>query len=172
MRRRGSLNNVDTVRWQEFAQEAPDLAGLGRERLEGQGVAMMGTLRRDGWPRVSPVEPYFVGDDLLVGMMWQSMKARDLLRDPRLVVHSATTARDGLEGDFKLYGTAVPRDDPESRAGYSDATFARIAWRPADPFHLFAIDVRSAGYLVFGDRRFGLRWYPGGPAERFEMPPD
>ena len=122
------------MRWQEFAEAAPDLARLGRDRLERQGLALVGTLRRDGSPRISPVEPYFVGEELMLGMMWHSMKALDLLRDARVVVHSATTDREGLEGDFKLYGTAVPRDDPVARAGYSDATFARIDWRPPDPF--------------------------------------
>ncbi|HEV1998745.1 MAG TPA: pyridoxamine 5'-phosphate oxidase family protein [Candidatus Dormibacteraeota bacterium] len=165
-----SVNNVEVVRWQQFAEEAPDLARLGRERMESQGVAMVGTLRRDGSPRISPVEPYFVGDELMLGMMWRSMKALDLLRDARLAVHSATTDRDGLEGDFKLYGIAVPRDDPGSRAGYSDATSARINWRPPDPFHLFAVDIHSAGYMVFGEHRLGLRWRPGGPPQRFEVP--
>ena len=104
--------------------------------------------------------------------MWQSMKALDLLRDARIVVHSATTNRDGVEGDFKLYGTAVPRDDASARAGYSDATHARIDWRPRDPFHLFMIDIQSAGYVVFGDQRLGLSWHPGSPPRRFEIEPD
>ena len=156
-----------SVRWQEFADEAPDLARLGRQRLEAQGLALVGTLRRDGFPRISPVEPYFVGDDLMLGMLWQSRKALDLLRDARVVVHSATTDREGVEGDFKLYGTAVPRDDPVARAGYADATFARIDWRPPDPFHLFVIDIQSAGYVVFGEQRLGWSWHAGSPPRRF-----
>ena len=120
------LRNVVRMRWHEFAEVAPDLARLGRDRLESQGLALVGTLRRDASPRISPVEPYFVGEELMLGMMWHSMKALDLLRDARVVVHSATTDREGLEGDFKLYGTAVPRHDPIARTGYSDATFARI----------------------------------------------
>ncbi|MGI8608135.1 MAG: pyridoxamine 5'-phosphate oxidase family protein [Candidatus Dormibacteria bacterium] len=160
------------MRWQEFAEEAPELARLGQQRLEPQGLALLGTLRRDGSPRISPVEPYFVGPDLMIGMMWQSMKALDVLRDARVVVHSATTNRDGAEGDFKLYGRAIPRDDAESRSGYSDATFARIEWRPPEPFHLFAIDIQSAGYVVFGKQRLGLAWHPGAPPRRFELAGD
>ncbi len=44
-----------------------------------------------------------------------SRKALDLLRDPRLVVHSPTSDRAGTEGDFKLYGRAVDVPDPKRR---------------------------------------------------------
>ena len=37
-------------------------------------------------------------------MMCQSRKARDLLRDPRCVVHSAPNGRMNPEGDVKLRG--------------------------------------------------------------------
>ena len=157
------------MQWQQFAAEAPELARLGHERLQGPGIAFIGTLRRDGSPRITPVEPYFVGDELMVGMMWQSRKALDLIRDPRVAVHSATTDKEGVEGDFKLYGRAVLREDPEARLGYADETFARINWRPAEPYHLFAIDVESAGYVIFGDNRFGLAWQAGAPARRFDL---
>jgi hypothetical protein len=40
------------------------------------------------------------------------------------------------------------------------------------PFHLFAVDIHSAGYVVFAPDRFGLRWTAGGPCERFEIADD
>jgi hypothetical protein len=51
-------------------------------------------------------------------MMWHSPKALDLLRDPRLVVHSVTCNREGTDGDIKLYGRAVAIDDPNLRTAY------------------------------------------------------
>jgi hypothetical protein len=40
---------------------APEIARLGMARLNAAGVAMLGTVRRDGSPpRTSPVEPYLV----------------------------------------------------------------------------------------------------------------
>ncbi len=144
--------------WREFAAAAPELAAAGVERLEAAGLALVGTLRKDGWPRISPVEAFIVGGELMLGMMWQSRKAVDLLRDPRVVVHSATCDREGAGGDFKLYGRVVDVRDPVTRRRYADAVEAKIQWRPQDPYHLFSVDIESAALVVFGTKRLGLRW--------------
>ena len=91
------------MRWHEFAAAAPELATLGEQRFESSGLCLVGTLRRDGSPRISPVEPYVAAGHLFLGMMPNSRKALDLLRDPRVVVHSVTCDREGTDGDFKLY---------------------------------------------------------------------
>ena len=57
-------------------------------RLDAVRLAMLGMLRHDGSPRISPVEPYLVEGQLLVGAMAWSAKADDLRRDPRYVLHS------------------------------------------------------------------------------------
>jgi hypothetical protein len=44
-------------------------------------------------------------------MLWQSKKATDLRRDPRILVHSVVTSRDGGEGEFKIRGTARSERD-------------------------------------------------------------
>jgi hypothetical protein len=46
--------NRNAVSWGELEAAAPEIAGLGRERLEHVGVALLGTLRADGWPRIGP----------------------------------------------------------------------------------------------------------------------
>ncbi len=97
------------MNWNEFAQAAPDLAQAGEERFERWGLILLGSVRKDGTPRVSPVEPLIVGGELMLGMMWQSKKALDLLRDPRCLVHSIITDRKGNEGEFKLRGRARHR---------------------------------------------------------------
>jgi hypothetical protein len=104
------------MRWSDFAKACPELAGLGEERFRTHEVMLLGTLRKNGWPRITPVELDFVGGELLVGMIWQSPKARDLLRDPRFVAHSVVTNRSGAEGDFKLYGRARANDDADTGA--------------------------------------------------------
>jgi Pyridoxamine 5'-phosphate oxidase len=149
------------VRWEEFKAACPELAGLGEERLRRQQLCLVGTLRKDGSPRISPCEPDFAAGQLFLGMMWQSWKARDLLRDPRCVVHSCTSNKDGTEGDFKLFGRAVDVREPELREAYRAAIKARLGWAPDEPnYHLFAIGVRSAGFVVFGDERYSLAWDP------------
>jgi hypothetical protein len=149
------------MRWEEFAAAASELAGLGQELLERAGLCFLATLRADGWPRISPCEPFIVDDELMLGMMWQSRKARDLLRDPRLTLHNAHADRAGTEGDFKLYGRAVDVTDPGQRERYAETLERKIAWRPEEPYHLFAMDIARAAYISFGEDRKALRWSPG-----------
>jgi hypothetical protein len=158
------------VTWEAFAEACPELAGLGEQRLRRQELCLLGTLRRDGSPRISPCEPDFAEGHLLLGMMWRSPKALDLLRDPRCVVHSCTSRREGDEGDFKLYGRAVDVRDPDLREAYRQAIRARIDWAPDEPeYHVFAIDVDAAGFVVFGTERYGLAWNPRSGLRRWAI---
>src|SRR5262249_57035990 len=95
---------ADMADWRELTQGAPELARLGLARLHAVGLVMLGTLRRDGSPRISPVEPCITGGRLLVGAMTWSGKAADLRRDPRDVLHSVVSGPDSREGELKLYG--------------------------------------------------------------------
>jgi hypothetical protein len=47
------------MHWSEVAREQPRLAAMGLQRLSEPGVVLVGTIRRDGTPRISPVEPLF-----------------------------------------------------------------------------------------------------------------
>jgi hypothetical protein len=150
------------VRWEEFAEACPELAEVAGDRFRKDELVMLGTLRRDGWPRISPCEVDLAAGHLFLGMMWRSPKALDLLRDPRIVVHSVTCNREGTDGDIKLYGRAVPIDDPELRKAYRAAIKARIDWEPQEgTYHLFALDVESAGYVRFdSDQKEVGTWEP------------
>ena len=44
--------------------------------FEATGVVLVGTIRKDGSPRISLVEVLITGGKLYLGMMWQSLKAR------------------------------------------------------------------------------------------------
>jgi len=139
------------MNWDEFAKAAPELAQLGFERIERSGMVLLGTLRPNGFPRISPCEVIFCDGEAMLGMMWRSPKALDLLRDPRCVLHSTVSKTDGTEGDFKLYGRGVDVHDPGPRKRYCEALFAKTGWQPTEPeFHLFVIDVESAGFTLFG----------------------
>lgn len=130
---------------------------------------MLGTLRRNGWPRISPCELDFVAEELLLGMMWRSPKALDLLYDDRCVLHSATSNRDGTEGDFKLYGIAREVEDPATQEDYRAAVRARIDWEPPGPFHLFAIDIDSAAFVIFSPESYAMAWDPDRGTRRWEQ---
>jgi hypothetical protein len=160
------------MNWSGFAAAAPELAVLGVERFERTGLCLVGTIKADGYPRISPVEPYIVDGELMLGMMWRSKKALDMQRDPRVVVHSTVSDTAGTEGDFKVYGRAVDVPEPERRTRFGDATEARIDWRPSEPFHLVSVDIDSAGFVIFGDDRYGLAWDSGRGLRRLHYAPE
>jgi Pyridoxamine 5'-phosphate oxidase len=147
------------MRWDAFAAACPEIAEGAVERFARDEVVLLGTLRRDGSPRISPCEPDVVAGHLLLGMMWRSRKVLDLERDPRVAVHSMVPDRESPEGDIKLYGRGVAIEDPGLRRAYREAIFRRIAWAPQEPhYHLYSIDVDSAGFTWFGDAPYALAW--------------
>ncbi|MBI3647676.1 MAG: pyridoxamine 5'-phosphate oxidase family protein [Actinobacteria bacterium] len=158
------------MRWVGFSEACPEIAGLAEERFRNDEVVLVGTLRKDGSPRISPNEPDFVQGHLLVSMMWRSKKALDLLRDSRCVVHSAPITRMNPGGDVKLYGRAVDIQDPALRKAFREEMRRRIDWAPDEPrYHLFSIDVESAGYAVFGAGSHALTWTAREGLRRLEL---
>ncbi len=149
------------MRWDAFAEACPEIAERAEERFRERELCMLGTLRADGSPRISPCELDLVEGHLILGMMWQSRKALDLLRDPRCVLHSCTTDRMGTEGDAKVYGRAIDVRDPALREAYRRAIRERIDWAPDEPrFHAFSIDVDQAAFITFGEPKVVLSWDP------------
>jgi hypothetical protein len=150
------------MHWDEFARACPEIAEHATERFRRQELCMLGTLRADGSPRISPCELDFAAGHLILGMMWQSRKALDLLRDPRCVLHTCTTDRTGTEGDAKIYGRAIDVRDPALRQTYRDTVKERIDWAPDEPnFHAFAVDVESAGFITFAEPKTVIAWDAG-----------
>src|ERR687886_2491054 len=97
--------------WKDVASAAPELAALVRARFEATGLGLLATLRRDGSPRISGIEPLFTDDELWLGMMPDSRKATDLVRDARFALHSATVDKQVTQGDAKIGGRAVLVED-------------------------------------------------------------
>jgi hypothetical protein len=148
------------VRWSALETEAPDLARLGRERLEAVGLVMLGTIRADGSPRISPVEPFLIEGNFLFGAMTRSAKARDLTRDPRCAVHSIVTAPNQGEGELKLFGHVEEVRDPALRNAIDEPW-----WVPFgdDRALVLSLDVGRAAFVSW-DLEGGLmtvrRWSP------------
>jgi hypothetical protein len=158
------------VNWQEFESAAPELAALGKAAFEENHLCIMGTLRADGWPRVSPCEIYFVGGVLMLGMMRNSRKSMDLRRDARITVVNGQAERIPRFGDFKIYGRAIEVTGADQREAYGQTIFAAIGWRPEEPFPLFSVDIENCGYISFGKGRRALRWSRAGGLERLTHP--
>ncbi|MGH9209097.1 MAG: hypothetical protein ACRD2C_00265 [Acidimicrobiales bacterium] len=153
-----------TVTFAEMENQAPELAQHARERFAATGLSLVGTLRSDGWPRLSPVEPLIHEGQLYLGMMPASMKSRDLARDARCLVHSTISDKNGTEGEVKLYGLARRIVDEDEIERYCVALEAAINWRPKGPddFDLWAVDLVRGAYMIFGggDMHYAV-WKPG-----------
>jgi hypothetical protein len=156
--------NGGEVNWSEMEDIQPRLAELGQRRLIQPGVVLVATIRQDGTPRLSPVEPFVMDGILWLSMMWRSTKAGDLLRDPRILVHSVITNRDGTEGEFKIRGGARAETDPGLQRRYADAVANSFGWNPQPGrFHLFAIRIDQVTFIRYdpetGDQHVAM-WPP------------
>lgn len=153
------------MRWADLESQQPRLAELGEKKLAGPGVVLVATIRRDGSPRVSPVEPLFWQKNLWLSMGWGSQKAKDLFRDPRVLVHSIVTDRSGTEGEYKLRGRAIRVDDGAIQTDFSREVVKRLGWTPeVGRFHLFRVDVEDIAFIHWDDAtndQFVTRWPDG-----------
>ena len=151
--------------WEEFEEAAPEIAARGRELIERFQFVLVGTLTKDGSPRVTPVEAYIIDGHLLVNMIPNSLKARDLLRDPRVYVHAPVTAKEGSP-EFKLAGRAEVLDDESLRGKLDDLFWEMIQWRPAPDSHYFDILAERAAWVTYADGQTSIRWRADGEGEK------
>jgi hypothetical protein len=153
------------MRWSEVEQRQRRLAELGRRMLGDPGVVLVATIRTDGAPRVSPVEPLFWNEDLWLSMGWGTLKAADLGRDSRVLVHSIVSTRDGSDGEYKLRGTAVPESGRDVQEQYAGAVAAQLGWTPTPGrFQLFRVDVADLTFIRWDDAtndQYVTRWPEG-----------
>jgi hypothetical protein len=149
--------------WSDVSAAAPELAQRVRDRFEAHGLAFLATLRRDGSPRISGLEPLFAMDDLWLGMMPASRKADDLMRDPRFALHSATVDKQVTSGDAKLSGLARPVTAPEELERYARAFKAATGYDPGSgPFTLFRADIQEVSFLMPAGDHLDISWWREG----------
>jgi hypothetical protein len=147
--------------WSEFAAAEPALARRVEERFGIRKHKTLATLRRDGSPRISGIEVEFADGELFLGMMPDSVKLRDLERDPRLALHSPTEDPpdghpQGWVGEAKLAGRAIEVDAPDS---------------PAAGGGRFRVDITEAVLTHLneaGDQLVVESWRPGKGSKRLE----
>jgi Pyridoxamine 5'-phosphate oxidase len=151
--------------WEEFERAAPEIAAHGRELIERFQFVLVGTLTKDGSPRITPVEAYVVDGHLLVNMIPRSLKALDLLRDPRVYVHAPVTAKDGSP-EFKLAGRAEVVEDETLRTKLDDVFWELIQWRPAPDSHYFELLAERAAYVTYDEGQSSIRWRADGEGEK------
>lgn len=141
--------DVDMSSWDDVVAASPDLAATVRRRFDAHGLGILATLRSDGSPRLSGIEPLFSNGELWLGMMDASLKALDLRRDARCSLHSATIDKDVRDGDAKITGTAVEVTDEMDKADFMRRFREETGNAPPDdmPFVLFTVDVEELAFI-------------------------
>src|ERR1700738_5277123 len=110
--------------WREFTEVAPRIAAIFARRHAATGnLCMLATLRADGFPRISPIEPRVFEEQLWIVGMPDTTKFRDLARDPRFCLHTATVDSEVTDGDAKLWGVAEDVQDKPLQQRFATALF-------------------------------------------------
>lgn len=153
-----------TTTWDDVSEAAGDLAAAVQARFEATGLGLLATLRKDGSPRISGIEPAFWEGHLWLGMMDRSRKSADLRRDPRFALHSATADKELAEGDAKVSGRAVEVTDEEEKKRFLTRLTEATGNSPPEPFDLYVADVTELSMLTLGEPRDHLvvRWWRPG----------
>ncbi|MEK6443005.1 pyridoxamine 5'-phosphate oxidase family protein [Pseudonocardia sp. T1-2H] len=155
--------------WQEFADVAPRIAKIFIRRHAATGnLCMLGTLRPDGFPRISPMEPRFFEGQLWIGGMPGTAKFRDLVRDPRFTLHTATVDTQVTDGDAKVWGFVEDVRDEALHQRYAEALFAETGFdlRGQKFENFFAADVVGASAVEVGGDHLDVTVWRVGEAER------
>jgi hypothetical protein len=141
--------------WDEFAEAAPRIAAIFQRRhAAAEKLCMLATTRSDGYPRISPMEPrIFEGYLAMVGMPGTT-KFRDLARDPRFCLHTATMDTNVADGDAKLWGTVHDLQQPDLHQRFADDLYQDIGLdlrgQEFRPFYVADINAASSVEMVDG----------------------
>jgi|GEM_PF-388736 len=157
------------IHFDELLRTAPDVAEPILLRLRETGIGLLGTLRADGSPRVSPIEVAVVDDRLWLGMMPGSRKQVDVLRDPRVALLTPVRDREDVGGEGKLFGRLEPVTD-RALADRLLASAAEAAGFDPDAVAgspMFELVVDAAAWQhVAGDEWRTLSWREGNRLRR------
>lgn len=148
--------------WNDFASDAPQLAETVRTRFDATGLALLATLRADGSPRLSGVEPFFWDGEVWIGMMPDSRKAADAVRDGRVALHAATIDKEMKAGDAKLGGRLLLVDDEARFREVQEAFKEATGYGPEGTYPLFALDLGEAVFVSLADEQVVIEWWQPG----------
>ena len=155
--------------WTELTEHAPLITTIFTRRHAATGhLCMLATLRRDGFPRISPIEPkVFEGQLLLIGMP-HTTKFHDLARDPRFCLHTATVDTHVSDGDAKLWGVVHDIPDRDLHQRFAEDLFAHTGFdlRGQEFDHFYAADITGASAVEVADGHMDVTIWKPGEAER------
>lgn len=153
------------VTWTEFADEAPTIAEIFmRRHTATHNLCLIATTRSDGYPRISPMEPRIFEDELVMVGMPGTTKFRDLERDPRFCLHTATVDPYVGDGDVKLWAEVRNLQDSDFHARFANDLFEEsgfdIRGEVFDPFYV--AEITGASSIELEDNQLVITiWNPG-----------
>jgi pyridoxamine 5'-phosphate oxidase-like protein len=151
--------------WDDFTVEAPRIAEIFVRRHGATGnLCMLATLRPDGFPRISPMEPRFFEGDLWIVGMPGTAKFDDLLANPRFSLHTATIDTHVTDGDAKIWGTVEDVHDRALHQRYAESLFTKTGFdlRGRKFDHFFRADPVGAAAVETVDGHLDITvWKPG-----------
>ena len=153
--------------WTEFIAAAPRVATVfARRHAATHKLCLLATLRSDGYPRISPIEPrVFEGELWLIGMPGTT-KFLDLRRDPRFCLHTATVDTHVSDGDAKLWGVVRHVPDRELHQRFAADLFEDVGLdlRGQEFDDFFAADLTGGSSVEIVDGHMDVTvWRPGEP---------
>lgn len=134
--------------WSQLEDGAPAIARLGKRMLTETGIAFLATVRADGSPRAHPVSPIICRGELMLGLIDETPKARDVLRDPRCVLHALPGP-----GNTEFWVDALAEPQSKTSAGWWAARVPQLALPPGD--RLFRLVIIAAHATIFEPGRNG-----------------
>ncbi|WP_199433494.1 pyridoxamine 5'-phosphate oxidase family protein [Qaidamihabitans albus] len=151
--------------WTDFSTQAPHIAAVfTRRHAATRNLCLLATLRSDGYPRISPIEPRFFEDRLWIVGMPNTTKFRDLARDPRFCLHTATVDTELTDGDAKLWGVVDDVRDKDLHQRFAAALFDEIGLdlRGQEFDHFYAAEVTGASAVEINEGTLEVTvWKPG-----------
>ncbi len=155
--------------WKEFTTVAPRISAIFVRRHAATGnLCMLGTLRSDGFPRISPIEPRVFEDQLWIVGMPGTTKFHDLSRDPRFCLHTATVDTAVKDGDAKLFGVVEDVRDTALQQRFTEALYEQtgldIRGQPFD--HFYRADVIGGSAVEVADGHLDITVWKRGEPER------
>jgi Pyridoxamine 5'-phosphate oxidase len=139
--------------WEQFEKEAPELASFGAGRMS-ERVMYLGTVRKDGYPRVHPFTPFLSSGRLFAFMEPTSPKGHDIERDGRYVIHSLVKDMHGTGGEFSVSGRARLVSDPQVRT----VAIKGCPYTPAERYVLFEFFIEEAAATHYDGGPQYIRW--------------
>ena len=151
--------------WTELTEHAPRITTIFTRRHAATGhLCMLATLRKDGFPRISPIEPKVFEEQLLLIGMPNTTKFHDLARDPRFCLHTATVDTHVSDGDAKLWGVVHDLPDRDMHQRFAEDLFAQTGFdlRGQEFDHFYAADITGASAVEVADGHMDVTiWKPG-----------